>query len=219
MYQWDFGFLVAYLPALFHGAVSTLKITLASVILGTALSLIVAAAQASTSTPLRWLSRVYVECFVALPVIVLLVWIYYCLPVLGLTLSSLAAAIVGLSLSLSAFLAELIRGGVKSIPEGQIEAARLLTIPNREIARRIVAPQVIRVIAPALLNEYVTTLKLSTIASVITAPELLYQSSLIISQTYRPLEAYTALAGLFIVLIVPLLRIGRLLEGRRRWRI
>jgi polar amino acid transport system permease protein len=110
-------------------------------------------------------------------------------------------------------------GAVLTIPSGQVEAARILGFSSYHTSKSIVWPQVLRSIAPALLNEYVTTLKLSTVASVISAPELLYQSGLIITQTYRPLEVYTTLAVLFAIIVIPLLRIGRVLEKRRIWKI
>jgi polar amino acid transport system permease protein len=219
MYQWNFGFLGNFSSALALGLTNTLSITILAILFGSALSLFVVVGQLSNNVLVRTVTRAYVEFFIALPVLVLLVWIYYCLPALGLNLSSFSAAVLGLSLSLSAFLAELIRGAILAVPKGQLEAARLLRIRRQDIGRYIVAPQVIKIVAPALLNEYVTTLKLSTIASVISAPELLYQSALIISQSYRPLEMYTVLALLFAIIIIPLLRIGRFLEGRRLWRL
>jgi polar amino acid transport system permease protein len=217
MYRWDFSFIGTYSEALLTGLLNTLLITCSSVLLGSALSLIVVAGQVSQIRFIRYVFRFYVEFFIALPVLVLLVWIYYCLPSIGFKTSSLWTAVFALSLSLSAFLAELVRGAIAAVPRGQIEAAKLLRISRRQIASKIIAPQVFRIIGPALLNEYVATLKLSTIASIISAPELLYQSALIISQSYHPLETYTALAVLFALIIIPLLRISRLIEGRRQW--
>jgi polar amino acid transport system permease protein len=219
MYQWNFSFLWNYQPAILIGLWNTITITLSSILIGTAVALFLVAGQLASYVIVRRLSRIYVEFFISVPILVLLIWIYYCLPLLGLNLSGYLAAVAALSLSLSAFVAELVRGAVQTIPQGQVEAARVMGFSNYDTARSIVWPQVLRTIAPALLNEYITTLKLSTISSVISAPELLYQSTLIISQTYRPLEVYTFLAVLFAILIIPLLRVGRFLERRRIWKI
>ena len=215
----DIGFLYAYKAAILIGLVNTFAITILAIGIGSALAVLLVVGQLSANATVRFLSRAYVDFFVAVPILVLLIWIYYCLPSLGIQISSYWTAVVALSLSLSAFAAELIRGAVLTVPAGQIEAARLVGITEYDISRSIVWPQVARSIAPALLNEYVTTLKLSTVASIIAAPELSYQSSLIISQTYRPLEVYTALALIFAIIIIPLLRFGQRLEKARMWKI
>jgi polar amino acid transport system permease protein len=219
MYRWDFSFLGSYQAAIALGLWNTISITVLSIIAGTAIAVLMVAGQLSSNHIIRYACRIYVEIFVSLPILVLLVWLYYCLPLLGLNLSAFVTAVTALSLSLSAFVAELVRGAVLTIPSGQVEAARILGFSSYHTSKSIVWPQVLRSIAPALLNEYVTTLKLSTVASVISAPELLYQSGLIITQTYRPLEVYTTLAVLFAIIVIPLLRIGRVLEKRRIWKI
>lgn len=219
MYIWDFSFAIGYLPALLRGALNTILISFLAILIGTSLAIGLVVLQRSDRALLEISARVYIELLIALPVFVLLVWVFYCLPIVGIQLSAFAAAVVVLGMSLSAFLAELIRGAIGAIPVGQIEAGKIAGLSTSQVDRYIVLPQVLRVIGPAFLNEYITTLKFSTIASVIGAPELLYQTAAIIAQTYRPLEMYTILACIFLALVLPLTRMSRTIERRRQWRL
>lgn len=212
-----FTILVEYWPALLSGLATTLLISLCAIALGSVLSLVLVAGESVRHPVLSLSIRTITQTIISLPVLVLIIWIFYCLPQIGISLSPVVSAIVALGVSLAAFLAELVRGGIKAVPPGQLEVARLLGVPNYFIYVKIVLPQVARVIAPAYTSECVATLKFSVIASIIAVPEILYQGSLITAVTYRPLEVYSIIALSFILLILPFLWLSRHFEKHSSW--
>jgi polar amino acid transport system permease protein len=199
-----------------RGLWTTIYISAASIVLGTiAGALLAVLRRAHTPLP-RALAKGFIEILLALPVLVLLVWAYYCLPlILPIRLSPEVTAIIVLSLSLSAFAAETIRSGIEAIPRGQIEAAEAFRLSRYTIYRYIVFPQALRLILPALVSQFVTCIKLSTMASVIAVYEVLHTANNIVSRTFRPLEIYTLLALLFVALILPTNLLARRLEDPR----
>lgn len=213
MYEWDFSPLIQFYPALFSGLLNTLLITVLACIFGTALAVggltLMLYHQRSELAV-----RVVAELFVALPIPVLLVWIYYCLPLVGISLDSLTSSIITMSLSLSGFLLEMLRGIARTIPTGQLEVAAASGLGRGIVAARIILPQIIRAAQPGIVANYVGTLKLSSLAALISTPELLYQANLIIATTYRPLEVYTATAVVFLIIVFPLTRLQSRLERR-----
>src|SRR4051812_48720074 len=142
--------------------------------------------QVSPSWILRWASRIAIEVLLAMPVLVMIIWIYYCPPMLfgrghG-TLSGLAAAVTALSLSLSAFIAVSARAGLLSVPLGQVEAAYCCGLSRWDAARFVVYPQAWRRAWPAIVAQYITAYKFSTLASVVAVDELLHAGSDVIAQ-------------------------------------
>lgn len=220
MYDWDFDVIWQYRTVFIKGAWVTLQITFFSVIIGTLLGIILGLGRASKK---RWISipvALYIEVFLALPVLVLLIWIYYCGPMFGLKLSGLLTAVFALSLSLSAFVAEIVRSGVLTVPPGHIEAARALGMNKWQALYRIVMPQTLRIIFPPLLSMYISTIKLSSLASVIAVYELLHSAQNLIMNTFRPLEIYTTVAVIYIIIVLPFVVLSRRLENSAKsWRL
>ena len=206
MYTWNFNVVWNHASALGFAFLTTIWISLLSVTLGSILGIVLGMASLAPFRIVRWSSRAGVEFFLALPPLVLLVWLYYSLPILvpGLVLGSMTVAVLGLGLSLSAFVAEIVRGGVNAVPAGQIEAAYLTGMTPFQATRYILLPQVIRKSWPALMGQVITTYKFSTLASVIAVPEILHRTNVVIAQTYRPLELYSAVAVLFVLTVMPL---------------
>ncbi len=166
---------------------------------------------------MRGLFVVYIEVFFAIPVLVLLVWIYYCLPLLlPVKPTAFQTAWACLTLSLSAFVAEIVRAGVSSVPQGEVEAARVLGLTPWQTFRLIILPQAFRRMLPALLGQYITAIKLSSLASIISVTEIVYQTQLAIATTYRPLELYTAAALAYMTIILPLSLLMKRFESRTR---
>jgi polar amino acid transport system permease protein len=138
------------------------------------------------------------------PVLVQLVWFYYAFPVLtGLQMSAFVAATLGLCLNTSAYCAEIYRGGVQSIVRGQWEAGRALGMGRWTLMRRIVLPQAVRRMIPAFTNRAVELAKMTSIASVITVQEMMYEARSLSSQTFLPLEAFSVVAVIYFLLIWP----------------
>lgn len=203
-YDWDFGVLWSYRRLLLIGLAYTLVFTVVCVVLGLAIGLITGLGRLSRNP---WISapiRAYIEVFRCTPVLVQLVWFYYALPVLtGLEISAVAAATLCLSLYGGAFYSEIVRGGIISIDNGQVEAARALGMTRMQLMRRIVLPQAFKRMVPPLMSQSIMQLKNTSLLSVLAVPDLLYQGQVIAHETYRPLELYTFIAVAYFAVLLP----------------
>lgn len=215
-YAWDFSVVWSYRDAFLHGALVTLEASLLAFGLGMALGLLIGVGKLSKRALVRMPAVCYVEVFRATPVLVQLIWLYYVLPImLGISLTSFAAGVLALSLTASAFLAEVLRAGIESIDRGQMDAARSVGMTYTQAMRRIILPQAVRRMVPPLINEFAQTVKLSALLSVLSVFELLYQANNLITHTFRPLEVYTTVAVVYFVLIYPVIFLSERLE--RSW--
>jgi polar amino acid transport system permease protein len=150
------------------------------------------------------------------PLLVQLIWFFYALPIVtGITLSPPLSAFLALSLYSGAFYAEIFRGGILSIEQGQSDAARSLGMTHWEEMQRVILPQAVRRMIPPLVNQTIVTLKNTSLASVVTVAELVYQAQYISSSTYRSLEAYTGIAAIYFVMIYPMTLLAQRLELRK----
>jgi polar amino acid transport system permease protein len=185
---------------------TTISISLGSIFVGTVIGVSLGVFAVSSLKSIAWSVRVFIEFFLAVPALVLLVWIYYSLPLIvpGLLINSWSCAVLGLGLSSSAFVAEIIRAGINSISAGEIEVAYCTGMSRSQAIRYVLLPQVLRKSWPPLMGQYITTYKFSTLASVIAVPEVLHTANAIIAQTYRPIEIYSMVAVIFVVTIIPL---------------
>jgi polar amino acid transport system permease protein len=163
----------------------------------------------------RGFNRFYVEILRSVPVLVLILWVYYGLPVvLGISLSPFVAGILALALSDSAFEAEIFRAGIQSIERGQTEAADALGFNYAQKMRHVILPQAIRRILPPLGNQFVYMLKMSSLLSIIGLQEMTRKANELTVTVYRPLEIYTVLVLEYLALILIASWIVRRLEGR-----
>jgi polar amino acid transport system permease protein len=203
------------LQFLLSGLGTTVAVSLCAIALSVLLGTVVAIGALSRSRALNRVSRVYVELFRSIPLLVLLLWVFYGLPVvLGLQLGVFATGVLSLALSDSAFEAEVFRAGIQSVPKGQLEAARSIGLSWSQQMRLVVMPQAIRVILPALGNQFVYVLKMSSLVSVIGLEELTRRSNELNVSEYRPLEIYTFLVLEYLVLILFVSWLVRRLERR-----
>src|SRR5690606_10660103 len=164
---------------------------------------------------LRWLNRAYVEVFRAIPVLVMLLWTYYGLPILlDVSLTPFVAGVVALALCDSAFEAEIFRAGIQSIERGQLDGADSLGLSYWQKMRFVVLPQAIRRILPALGNQFVYMLKMSSLVYVLGLPELTRRANELSVTVYRPLEIYSVLVAEYLVLILAVAWLVRRLEHR-----
>jgi len=149
------------------------------------------------------INRLYVEVFRSIPLLVMLLWVYYGLPIsLGIELEVFAAGVVALALCDSAFEAEVFRGGIQSIAKGQVEASSSLGLSYGQTMRHIILPQAIRRVLPPLGNQFVYMLKMSSLVSVIGLGELTRKATELNTSEYRPLEIYTILIIEYLLLII-----------------
>lgn len=197
------------------GAVYTLQMSLTAIAISVVLGLLIALPGLSTKRGWRIFNRSYVEVVRAVPILVLILWVYYGLPTLsGITLSVFWAGVLALALSDSAFQAEIFRAGIQSIGRGQYEAAHSISLSYRDTLRYVILPQAIRRILPALGNQFVYMLKMSSLVSVIGLQELTRKANELVVSEYRPLEIYTILVLEYLVLILIVSAGVRWLERR-----
>ena len=199
------------------GAYYTIALSVTAILISIVVGLLVALPGLSSKKGWRTFNRVYVEIVRAVPILVLILWVYYGLPTLtGLTLSVFWAGVLALALSDSAFQAEIFRAGIQSIAKGQYEAAQSISLNYRDTMRFVILPQAIRRILPALGNQLVYMLKMSSLVSVIGMQELTRKANELVVSEYRPLEIYTILVLEYLVLILIVSAGVRWLERRMK---
>jgi polar amino acid transport system permease protein len=202
-YDWDWSALWDNLPLLLTGISLTLVASFASMAAALILALPIALVRMSG----RWfglVAQIYIELFRNVPLLVLVLWVFTVLPLIsGLTLTPLASGIVALTVNLSAFVAEIYRAGITSIAAGQSHAALALGMTRVEVLKRIVLPQAIIRVLPALGSMWVSLFKDTAILSVIGVGELMYEGRIVATDTYRPLEIFTGVAVIYYLLAYP----------------
>jgi polar amino acid transport system permease protein len=215
MYTWDFSIISQNASVLLRGCIVTLQLTIVSLILATALGLLLSFGSLSRFRLFRWLAIGFVEFFRAAPALVVLIWIYYALPVIiGVNFSSFVSAVIALTLVQASYEAEIFRAGIEAIELGQVEAARSVGMSHGQTMRRIVLPQAFRIMIPPFVSATASLLKYSSLASVVAVYELLNQGNNIIQQSFRPLEVYTSVAVLYLAMILPITQASRMLERK-----
>nr|WP_294518918.1 amino acid ABC transporter permease [uncultured Rhodopila sp.] len=214
-YQWDFVFLLRYAPLFWRGVLVTLSYTAATIVLGLIIGLAVGLGRLSRSRLLNIPLIAFIELFRCTPLLVQLVWFYYALPVLlGIQIPATLAAGMTLSCYTGAFYAEIFRGGIISIEQGQWDAARALGLRRWPVMRRVILPQAVRRMIPPFVNQSITQLKNTSLVSTIAVPDLLYNGSLVTADTYRPLEVYTVVALIYFALLFPSTLLAQAYERR-----
>lgn len=199
------------------GAYYTIIMSLTAICISVIVGLLVALPGLSDKLGWRMFNRTYVEIVRAVPILVLILWVYYGLPALsGITLNVFWAGVLALALSDSAFQAEIFRAGIQSIARGQYEAAQSISLNYRDTMRYVILPQAIRRILPALGNQLVYMLKMSSLVSVIGLQELTRKANELVVSEYRPLEIYTILVLEYLVLILIVSAGVRWLERRMK---
>ena len=214
-YQFDFSLILQSLPVLLRGLLVTVELWVPSILLGLMGGFLLALARLSKHASLRVPSLIYIELFRDTPVLIQLIWFFYAFPIIiGVQLSPFTAALLGLGLNTSAYSAEIFRGGIQSIGLGQWEGAKALGMRHSKILRRIILPQVFKRMLPAFTNRAIEVAKMSSLASVLSVHELMYQGRLLSSTYYRPLEILTTVAFIYFVLIYPGTWLSARLEKR-----
>ena len=203
-YNIDFGLVLQTYPVLLRGLVVTIELWIPSIVIGFFVGLFLALARLSQSRMVRYPTRGYVELFRDTPVLIQLIWFFYAFPIIiGVQLTPYQAALLGLALNTSAYSSEIFRGGIQSIAKGQWEGAKALGMRPAAVLRRVVLPQVLKRMLPAFTNRAIEVAKMSSLASILSVHELMYQGRLLSSTYYRPLEIFTTVAFIYFILIYP----------------
>lgn len=198
-----------------EGFRETILMSVSATLLATALGLIVAMAGFSRYRVLRVMNRVWVELLRSTPPLAVILWVFYGLPtLLDIRIAIFPAALLAIGVCDSAFQAEIFRGGIDSIGAGQHDAAKALGLTTAQRFRLVVLPQAIRRILPPLANQFITVVKLSSLASVIGFPELTRKANELVVTTFRPLEIYTVLILEYLVIVLVISAAVRWLERR-----
>ncbi len=203
------------LKFLISGLYYTVLLSVTAILISVVVGLLVALPGLSPNKYLRGFNRVYVEIIRAIPILVLILWVYYGLPqISGYTISVFWAGVIALALSDSAFEAEIFRAGIQSIDKGQYEASHTISLNYVDTMRFIILPQAIRRILPALGNQLVYMLKMSSLVSVVGMQELTRKANELVVTEYRPLEIYTVLLLEYLALILVVSAIVRWFENK-----
>ena len=191
------------LKFLLSGLTTTIYISIISIIISMVLGLIVAIPSLAKNKFLTYINIGYVEIVRAVPLLVLILWIYYGLPIMtGISFSPFLSGIIALAISESAFQAEIFRAGINSIKKAQWEAGSSLGLNFFKRLRLVILPQAIKNILPAIGNQFVYVLKMSSLVSIIGIGDLTRKANELVVTTYRPLEIYTFLILEYLVLIL-----------------
>ena len=214
-YAWDFTPVLQHFDMLLVGLVNTIKIALISIVIGVAVGLVLAFMRLSPRRLLLYPATAFIEFYRNTPPIVHFFWFFYALPVLmNISLDPFIAAVLALSTQSGAFYAEVFRGGIVSIEKGQWEGSRALGMTQAQLMRRIILPQAITRMVPPFVERSFELTKTTALASTLAYADLLYQAMQVNSQTFRPLEVYTTIAVMYLVLLVSASALARVAEHR-----
>ena len=200
---------------LVDGLYFTIGLSVTAILISIVLGLLIALPGLAARRVPRAINRTYVELVRAVPILVLILWVYYGLPqIAAISISVFWAGVIALAISDSAFQAEIFRAGIQSVDRGQYEAAHSISLNYRDTMRYVILPQAIKRILPALGNQLVYMLKMSSLVSVIGMQELTRRANELVVTEYRPLEIYTVLVLEYLVLILLVSAGVRWLERR-----
>lgn len=193
----------------------TILLTLISFVLALIVGVIFGLFSVSPIKALRVLSTIYVDLIRGIPLMVLAFFIYFGLPgVLGFTIPVFIAGIITLTLNASAYISEIVRGGIKAVPVGQMEASRSLGLSYNRTMQKIILPQAIRIMIPSFINQFVISLKDTTILSAIGLIELLQTGKIIVARTLQSTMVYFVIALIYLILITSLTKLAKNLEKK-----
>ncbi len=205
--------LTASIPALLRGLVHTLLLGLMSIAIGVPIGLAISLVRLYAPRPLRLLSVGYIDIFRAMPVLVVLILIYYALPFVGIRLSSWTSALAAFSIVMAAYSAEVFRSGIQSVPKGQFEAAEALGLHFGLTLVKVVLPQALRVVIPPMTSNCVSMFKDTSLASAVALPELLKEATDAQSLYANPTPLIGA-ALVYVAFLWPMVRLVGILEER-----
>lgn len=202
------------LPLLLEGLWTTVLLGGVSIAVGMLSGMPLALLRIYAPKPWRLLARVYIDVFRSIPLLVLLVLVYYALPFVGVRLSSFAAAATALSMVSCAYTAEIFRAGIEAVPKGQFDAASAMGLTFFDSLREVILPQALRIVTPPLTSNCINVLKDTALASVVAMPDLLKQATQAQALAANPTPLIGA-ALLYLLLLLPMVQLVARFEARR----
>jgi polar amino acid transport system permease protein/polar amino acid transport system substrate-binding protein len=207
-------------PLLLDGLWITIEVTILSLLLAFILGLFSCFMGMSKRTPLRWISKIYVGIIRGTPLLVQVFYIYFAIPQLlqflgfELRFTPFSAGLITLTLNAGAYLSEIFRGAINAVNPGQMEAARSLGLSHAQAMKRVVLPQALRICLPSLVNQFIITLKDSSLISVIGLADIMYQAKIYVGRSMESFATYTWVGLFYFVVIAILTQIAKTIERR-----
>jgi His/Glu/Gln/Arg/opine family amino acid ABC transporter permease subunit len=201
-----------HLPFLLEGALVTLELSIVSMAFALVIGLACAVGRTSGNATLAWLVAAYVEVMRDVPLLVVLLVIYFTLPQIGISLPGFWAGVLGLSLNVGAYLSEVFRAALGSVDKGEQEAGLSMGMSRATVFRRVTLPQAMRIAVPTVGGFFIALLKDSSLVSFIAVSELMRQGTILISNTFRSMEIYFMVAMVYFVMSFVASRIVRRVE-------
>lgn len=207
-------------PLLLEGLKITISVTVLSLIFAFVIGLCSCFFAMSKKAPLRWISRIYVGLIRGTPLLVQVVYIYFAIPQLlqfmglDVRLTPFTAGLITLTLNAGAYMSEIFRGAINAVNTGQMEAARSLGLNHGQAMKKVILPQALRICLPSLVNQFIITLKDSSLISVIGLADIIYQAKIYQGRTMESFATYTWVALYYLVLITALAYVAKLVERK-----
>lgn len=210
------GDFVQFLPALAKGAGITALLCIIAGVAGSILGLIIGLMRSSSWPVVRWISAIFTNFLRGIPLLIILLFTYFALPLLvpGAVFSQLVSGAIGLTLFVSAYIGEVVRGSIDAVPKGQFEAAEALGMNFAQKFRYVVMPQAMRVIVPPWVGIILSMIKDSSLVSVIGLVELTQAGKIVGTRTMEPLVAFVVVGAVYFLICYPLGHFGRWYEKR-----
>lgn len=210
--QLDYSSILPFWQVFLEGAWITVKFSIISLILGLVLGIVGGICKTSNMKILKAIAGLYTWIFRGTPLLVQLFIIYFGLAQIGLKFDPYEAGLIGMALNTGAYITEIIRSGIQAVDKGQSEAAVSLGMSKAVMMFRVIGPQAVKIAIPPLVNQFIMTIKNSSMASTITITELFRTGEMVITTTFRPLETYTVIGALYLVMTSILMLLGSKLE-------
>lgn len=213
--SFDWVGVLDFLPEIMTGLYYTLLISIVGLLIGFALGALFGLGRVSDSKIAYVLSTIYIEIVRGTPVLVQAIWIFFALPlIIGFNIDSIVAGIIVIAINSGAYIAEIVRGAVESIAKGQMEAGRSLGLNKSQTMRHVIWPQALKRMIPPLGNQFIISIKDTSLLSVILVPELIFQGRLIAANHFNAVEIYTTVAIFYLAITLSLSIILRIIERR-----
>ena len=210
-----FDFIFHILPYLLEGFMVSVQVAVLSFLLGLAIGSIMAFARLSRNPVFNKIATAYIEFLRGTPLLVQLMIVYFAIPIaLRIHIEAWVAGIITMGINSSAYQAEIIRSGIKAIPQEQVEAAQSVGLSRWQIMRHIILPQALRFVIPALVNEFATVLKDTSLLYFIGVPELMRRADYIAAWTFRYFEVFITAAFIYFVAVYVFGTLSRVLERK-----
>lgn len=213
----DFGVITDYIPYLLGGILVTLEIAFAAALLGSLLALVFSLLSRKKGI-VQKLIKVFIDFFRGTPLLFQLAFFHYGIPqITGILPTAYISALIVFSINSSAYLAEILRAGIESIDKGQIEAAHALGVKSWDISFSIIIPQALRNVLPAIMNEFITLVKETSVVSLISLTDLMRRQQIVSAATYRFFEPLLFVGIVYYIMNIILSNIGKVLERKLKY--